>query len=132
MKFEKGNKYSRGGKMGNKGGRPTKAHTEAKKLAAEIVRDYIEKNIKPVLKAYGQFAAGRLVKHRNKDTGAILWTEFEADPRVTCHFIDKLLPTAKQELDLLVHGKVEVFTNVQPDLGPKKVGGRNDGKVREG
>ena len=62
---------------------------------------------------------GRLVKHRNKETGKVLWTEFEAEPRVTCHFIDKLLPAAKQELDLTVHGKVEVFTNVQPDLGPQ-------------
>lgn len=44
----------------------------------------------------------------------------ESDPATVRHAVDRVLPAAKQELDLTVHGKVEIYTNVQPDLGPKK------------
>ena len=95
MPFQKKNKLGKGGLRNPPGGRPTKEKQRIKKLAAILAQEFIEKNVKPVLKAYLQFAAGRNVKHRHAQTGDILWTEFEADPRVTQHYLDKLVPSPK-------------------------------------
>ena len=64
-----------------------------------------------------KLAAGRKVRHRSKDTGRVLYTEFEADPATARHYIDKILP-AKQDVDVNLSGSVVINTNVKPDLGP--------------
>ena len=120
MPFQKGNKLSPGGKKGGKGGRPSKEKKEIQKAAAEIAREYIERSIKPVLHTYFQLAHGRLVNKYHE--GQVVNQEFEADAPTTRHFIDKLMPASKQEVDVNVHGQVQVFTNVDPYAGRAKKG----------
>lgn len=104
-KFEKGNKYSRGGKKGNRGGRPRKADLKAKEAMLTVWEREIKRREETLAKRY--------VRRAMKSDRVLL------DVRKT------RLPDAKQELGLTVHDKVEIFTNVQPDLGPKKkVGSR--------
>lgn len=106
-KFKKGNKLSRGGRKGNKGGRPTKkelalrqAELEGLAKAKAALERELGKRAAKLAKRYCELA--------------------ERDAATTRHAVDRVLPAAKQELDLTVHGKVEVFTNVQPDLGPQR------------
>lgn len=118
MPFQKGHKFSPGGKKGGKGGRPLKQKTEAKKLARDIAREFIEKHAKPVLDSYLKNAKGYFVK-RFTETGQE-YEEFIIDPPSTRHFVDRLVPPAKQEVDVNVHGQVQVFTNVDPYAGRTK------------
>lgn len=106
-RFKKGQKNPKARENGKKGGRPTNVEIAAKKAELEglaIARAVLEKELgrraAKIARRYGKLA--------------------ETDPATVRHAVDRVLPTAKQELDLTVHGKVEVFTNVQPDLGPKR------------
>lgn len=119
MPFRKGHKLAKGGRR--KGaGRKSKTTKEIEKRAEEIARDYIERSIKPVMHTYFQLAHGRMVNKYHE--GVVVNQEFEADAATTRHFIDKLLPAAKQEvgLDVGVHGTVNVYTNVDPDARRRK------------
>lgn len=120
MGFQKGNKFSPGGKIGNKGGgrRPNKYTKEVREAGEEYARKWLIKRavLLPVLKAYRQFAGGRRVKHRNAE-GKVIYTEYEADAATTRHFMDKMVP-AKQDIDVKLTGDVEIRTNVKPDMGP--------------
>lgn len=120
-KFQKGHKLAKGGKRPG-AGRKSKKRKEIEATAEELARKYIEKALKPVLNAYIQFAKGRKVKHRHRETGDVLWTEFEAEPKVTCHFIDKLLPAAKQELSIEHKGKID-STVIVETVDPHGVSG---------
>ena len=95
MKFEKGNKFAKGGKRNPPGGRPTKQQVEIKKAAREIAREYIEKNVQPILETYLGLAAGKVVKRIAED-GAKTF-ELSVDPPTTRHAIDKLLPDEQME-----------------------------------
>ena len=97
-------------------GRRSKVTNEIFKVAEAIAREYIRKHIRPVLKSYKQLAAGRMVKHRNSE-GKVIYTEFEADPATTRHYVDKILPT-KQDVNLT--GSIVINTNVRPNLGPPR------------
>lgn len=119
MKFQKGNKHGRHGKQPG-AGRPTKQQQEVKKLVAEMGRAYIEKNVDPILKAYLQLAGGRKVKHYNQQTGKYIYTEWEVDAPTLRHWIDKLVPAARQEIDIQTHGTVIVKTNVDPYASRRK------------
>src|SRR5262245_5182345 len=89
MAFSKGNKAASGGKREG-AGRPSRQEIEIKQQAAEIARQFIEDNVKPVLENYLKLAQG--------------WTEtrytlkgepyevFCYDSRSTTHFVDKLIP----------------------------------------
>ena len=53
MKFQPGNKLSKGGVKGNKGGgRDSAKRKEVKRMVAEEVKEFIEKEVKPVLGVY--------------------------------------------------------------------------------
>lgn len=118
MSFPKGHKFSPGGTKGNKGGRPSREKKRIKKAAEALARQYIERHIKPVLLAYKQLAGGRKIKHRSVDGKKVLYTEFEADPATTRHYIDKFMPAVRTEADVNVKGIVEIFTNVSVEMGP--------------
>ena len=118
-KFRPGKSQNRlRGKGGQRpgAGRRSKVTNEIFKVAEAIAREYIRKHIRPVLKSYKQLAAGRMVKHRNSE-GKVIYTEFEADPATTRHYVDKILPT-KQDVNLT--GSIVINTNVRPNLGPPR------------
>jgi len=119
MPFQKGNKLAHSRKREG-GGRPSKVKQAIKQQAREIARAYIEKHLEPVLKAYLQLAGGRVVKHHNMEDGRVLWEENEVDAPTLRHWIDKCVAPAKTEVDVNVHGSVEVFTNVDPDGSSQK------------
>lgn len=95
-RFEKGHKLAKGGKREG-AGRPSNQQKEIAKAAAEIAKDYIERSVKPVMLTYFQLAHGRIVNKWHE--GKIVGQEFEADAATTRHFVDKLVPTSKQEPD---------------------------------
>ncbi len=101
MKFKPGpdDRRGKGGKREG-AGRKTNERKRIESRAQEIAQEFIERNIKPVLKSYLQLAGGRKVKDRNAETGKVLYTELEADSATTRHYIDKLIPAAKQTIDL--------------------------------
>lgn len=112
-KFQKNNKLAKGGKRPG-AGRPTREQKKIKQAVAEIVQAYIEKHIEPILKAYLELAGGREVKHYNQQTGAHIYTEFEVDGPTLRHWIDKVLPAAKQEIDIK-HGGTVIIRTIDPD-----------------
>lgn len=109
-KFEKGKRQpNQGGPRG--GGRPTKEQQATKQQVADQVKDYIEKNVKPVLETYQKLAKGYYETRYND--GGMEYTVFVPDGATTRHWIDKFVPAAKQEIELT--GKlqiVEVKSNV--------------------
>lgn len=80
MPFEKGNKYGKGGKRENQTGRPTNKSREIKREAERIARQYIEEHVEEIMGSYCGF--------------------IKADPATARHAVDKLLPAAKQILEL--------------------------------
>src|SRR5215510_13897581 len=117
MRFQKGNKLSKGGTIGNKGGRPSKEQQEIKKAAAEIAREFIEKNVQPILETYLGLAAGKVVKRIAED-GAKSF-ELSVDPPTTRHAIDKLLPDEQMESAQQIKIEFLQFADVGPQ--PKTV-----------
>ena len=117
MRFHKRNKFSKGGTKGNKGGRPTNQQQEIKKVAREIAREYIEKNVQPILETYLGLAAGKVVKRIAED-GAKTF-ELSVDPPTTRHAIDKLLPDEQMESPQQIKIEFLQFADVGPQ--PKTV-----------
>ena len=112
-RFPKGHKYAKGGSR--KGaGRKTNETREINRIAAEIARDYIENTVKPLMETYLGLAAGVVVKRNGKEFTLVV------DPATTRDAVAKLLPAARQEIDLQTHGTVIVKTNVDPYAGRKK------------
>src|SRR5262249_34871577 len=66
-----------------------------KKAAREIAREYIEKNVQPILETYVGLAAGKVVDRIGKDGTKTF--ELAVDPPTTRHAIDKLLPDKQME-----------------------------------
>ena len=89
MKFQSGNKLSRGGKKGNKGGRPSKAQIMEKIIEAEVARRIIEKNAEKLANHY--------VKRAMKSD------------RVLIDAIGKLMPATRQQVDVAVGAPEEFY-----------------------
>ena len=100
-------------------GRHSNIKREAKKMAEEIARDYIEKNLKPVLQAYLRLAIGGKARRLNEKTGKVVSVDVEADGATLRHYLDKILPS-KQDVDFNLSGSVNIYTNVDVDLGPPR------------
>src|SRR5215475_6567445 len=100
MPFQKCNKLSPGGKIGNKGGRPKKKDVEIREAAAEIARRYIEDRINPLMESYFKLIKGRTVKYYDKKTGELIHEEEVIDSRAVCHAVDIILPKAAQHIDI--------------------------------
>lgn len=98
-KFQKGNTYSRGGKKGNKGGRPSKLKIEARRLAADMLKKYIEDHLKPIADAYLSAADGK----RHGDSRR------RFDNATNRHVIERFLGPAPRTLTLDLQDTVESF-----------------------
>ncbi len=99
MKFRSGNQYSRGGTKGNRGGRPSKVRVEARKLAADMLKKYIEDHLRPIADAYLSAADGkRHGDHRRK-----------FDSATNRHVIERFLGPAPRTLTLDLQDTVESF-----------------------
>ncbi len=102
-------------------GRPSAKQKRVRKEATQIAREYIKKHIKPVLQAYVRLAIGGKARRLNEKTGKVVSVDVEADGATLRHYLDKILPS-KQDTDVNLSGSVEIFTNVDVDLGPPKRG----------
>ncbi len=124
MRFKPGREQNHlRGKGGRRpgAGRRSKLQKEVLKAAEIIAREYLEVNIKPVLQAYLRLAIGGKARRLNEKTGKIVSVDVEADGATLRHYLDKILPS-KQDTDVNLSGSVEIFTNVDVDLGPPKRG----------
>lgn len=99
MKFEKGNKFSKGSTKGNKGGRPTKLEQEVKWLAAEYVKKYIEDRLRPILDTYISLASGEPCGNARR----------RLDPATTRHAVERFVGPAPRSLILDLQDSVESF-----------------------
>jgi len=97
MRFQKGNKLSKGGTIGNKGGRPSKKQQEIKKAAAEIAREFIETHVQKFLDSYLRLSTGKFI-----------------DPATVRHAIDKLLPDEQMESPQQIKIEFLQFADVGP------------------
>ena len=132
MRFQKGNKFSKGGTKANKGGRPSKEQQEIKQAAAEIARQYIEERINPLMESYFKLIKGRMVKHYDR-TGVLSREEEVIDSRAVCHAVDTILPRAAQQIQ--VAGavgvfRIDAFDPRNPDR-PRLINGTDEGERRE-
>lgn len=93
MPFEVGNTYGKRPKPN--AGRPPKVKQEIKKAAAEIAREFIEENVKPVLANYLRLAEG-YYDTRYSENGTP-YEVFITDGPSTRHFVDKILPNEQAE-----------------------------------
>src|SRR5262245_17186987 len=97
MRFQKGNKFSKGGTRGNKGGRPSKEQQEIKKAAAEIAREFIETHVQKFLDSYLRLSTGKFI-----------------DPATVRHAIDKILPDEQMEAAQPIKINFLNFADVHP------------------
>jgi len=82
MKFQPGNKFSKGGVKGNKGGgRDSAKRKEVKRMVAEEVKEFIEKEVRPVLGVYKKIAMGVKRKRFNPKTGKAFFETNTIPPR---------------------------------------------------
>lgn len=98
-KFQKGNKLAKGGKREG-AGRPTKVQAEAKKLADQIVREFIETNLGEVLQTYLDNAKGHWETRYTEGKSPKGYKVWIVDAPTTRHWIDKLLPAAKTTVEV--------------------------------
>lgn len=99
MKFQKGHKFSKGGTKGNKGGRPSKVKLEARRLAADMLKKFLEDSLRSVAEAYLSAADGRRHgNHRRK-----------LDNTTNRHLIDKFLGQAPRTFTIDMQETVESF-----------------------
>jgi hypothetical protein len=116
--FEKGNKLAPGGKRPG-AGRPSKQVKANKIAAAEIARQYIEKNIKPVLKTYRKNAEGHYENRWTEGKAPKKYEVWVVDAASTRHWIDKFVPAAKQELQISGGLRIVKLDIFDPDGGGK-------------
>ena len=86
---------SRGDTLGNKGGRPTREQAERKRIVAERVKAYLDRNIYKVLCAYLKTATGVKRRKFNPKTGQS-FTEIEYSRANQRHWVDKFVPPVQK------------------------------------
>ena len=104
MRFQKGNKFSKGGTKANKGGRPSKEQQEIKKAAAEIAREFIETHVQKFLDSYLRLSTGKFI-----------------DPATVRHAIDKILPDEQMEAAQPIQITFLRFGSNPPQLPAKEI-----------
>ncbi len=115
-KFQKGNKFSKGGVKGNKGGgRDSAKRKEVKRMVAEEVKSFIEKEVRPVLGVYKKIAMGVKRKKFNPKTGDAYF-ETEYDPPTVRDWVNKFVPSVHRQENIGQDGRPLVpVTIVAPD-----------------
>ena len=123
-KFQKGNKFSKGGVKGNKGGgRDSAKRKEVKRMVAEEVKAFIEKEVRPVLGIYRHIAMGVKRALRNpktglphKDKNGKIIYEIEYDPATVRDWVNKFVPSVHRQENVGQNGRPLVpVTIVAPD-----------------
>ena len=122
MKFQKGHKLAKGGKRNPSGGRPTKAQTELKKLAADHVKRYIEDRLKPIMDAYISLATGQRMGNSRRSL----------DPATCRHAVERFVGPAPRTLTLDLADTVESFFEHVMEEGQKEEQGKTDGQEEKG
>lgn len=112
---EKNNKLSPGGKKGGTGGRPTLEAKAIQEAAQDIARKFIEDRIIPVLETYFKLAKGQLmtITRTMKDGSKTRTRKLSADPATTRHFVERLVPAARQGLDVTMGTPEEFYKAIQ-------------------
>jgi hypothetical protein len=95
MKFQKGNKFAKGGRRNPPGGRPTKKQQEIKKAAAEIAKEFIETHVQRFLDSYLDLGTGKVIERLDKDGNVVKLVML--DPATVRHAIDKILPDEQMQ-----------------------------------
>lgn len=109
-KFKKGNQYGRASK-GNKGGRPSKIKVEMRRLAADMLKKFLEDNLRSVAEAYLSAADGkRHGDHRRK-----------FDNTTNRHMVDRFLGPAPRTLTIDMQDTVESFYEKVMIEGKKEI-----------
>jgi len=104
--FEPGNKLAYKRKH-CRGGRPTKAQAEAKRVAADEAKKYLEGKLKAILDTYLSLATGqRAGKKRRK-----------LDPATTRHAVERFVGPAPRSLILDLQDSVESFFEQVEKMG---------------
>ena len=99
MPFKNGNKHGKHGKQNPPGGRPTKVQQEANRLAADMVKKYIEDRLRPIVDAYLSLASGQRVGN----------SRCKLDPATVRHVIERFVGPAPRTLTLDLQDTVETF-----------------------
>ena len=98
--IKKGDKNPYSVRNGKKGGRPTNAQREAEKLAASMLKEYLELKLKSVADVYVALAIG---KQAGKGS------QRKLDPQTTRHFIERFIPPATKTINLINETHAEEF-----------------------
>jgi hypothetical protein len=107
MKFQNGNKLSRGGKKGNKGGRPTNQQKANEAEAIRIAREMLAACFGELIELAKKVCKGVKVRKHHPRTGVIYY-EKEYDTATLRFLIDRFIPAARQSLDVTM-GTPEEF-----------------------
>lgn len=101
MAFEKGKRLPRQGgrENGLKGGRPSKEKAEAKAMAKEMVVDWLQRHLRPVLDTYLALATGARVGNIRR----------KLDPATCRHFIERFVPPATKTININEDLSCEAF-----------------------
>ncbi len=99
VKFQKGNKVGKGGKRNPPGGRPTKVQQEVNRLAADMVKKYIEDRLRPIMDTYISLASGEPCGRARR----------KLDPATCRHAVERFIGPAPRTLTLDLQDTVETF-----------------------
>jgi hypothetical protein len=107
---------SKGGVKGNRGGgRDSAKRKEVKRMVAEEVKEFIEREVRPVLAVYKKIAMGVKRKRFNPKTGKPYF-ETEYDPATVRDWVAKFVPSVHRNENTGADGRPLVpVTVVTPD-----------------
>jgi len=117
MKFQKGHKLAKGGKRNPPGGRPTKLQAEVKRLAADMVKKYIEDRLRPIMDTYISLASGEPCGRARR----------RFDPATCRHAVERFIGPPPRTLTLDLQDTVESFFEHVMDEGEEENNERGDG-----
>jgi len=123
MRFKPGKEQNhlrgKGGKRPG-AGRKTDRYKAALEVAESIVRQILATDAHKAAAAYVKVALPRKLRvldHRKR----LVTIDREGDVGMLRDYVGKFV-SGKQAVDVNLAGSVEVYTNVDPDMGPKKKG----------
>ena len=98
MAFESGNNLARK-RRNRRGGRPTRAQAEQKRVSAELTKKYLEEKLRPVLDTYFSLATGEKVGNKR----------LKLDPATCRHYVERFIGPAQRSLVVDMQDTIESF-----------------------
>ena len=98
MAFERRNNLARK-RRNRRGGRPTKAQAEQKRLSAELTRKHLEDRLRPVLDTYFSLATGDKAGNKRR----------KIDPATCRHYVERFIGPAPRSLIVDMQETIESF-----------------------